>query len=326
MADFRESKKRRLDAAARMASVGFAMMDVGSDRSSQLPSMASSPSWRWRLGDIARLAPRPLSLSALIIALGGTVPIIANCLSLPQLDALGVLPIVTFASIFIGSLVAGLTGFAFSAVTGALLFHWLAPSAAVPLLLACSITTQLFSITALWRAMQWKECVPLLLGGLPGIPVGAYVLQHVGPEIFAVGFGAFLVLYSACMLWRPGTVVRSGGRPMALIVGFAGGIAGGAIAFPGASPAIWCSLRALPKEVQRGIVQPFILLMQCAALLYFSKIGILGAATVTTFVWCVPAVLGGTWIGIRLYRRIDDTMYRRVILGFLLVSGATLIV
>ena len=55
--------------------------------------------------------------------------------------------IVTLVSIFIGSFVAGLAGFAFSATAGAILFHWIAPVEAVPLLLVCSITTQLFSVT-----------------------------------------------------------------------------------------------------------------------------------------------------------------------------------
>src|SRR5262245_25630051 len=177
-------------------------------------STAGASYWRWRFGDVARLARRPLPAPALVIALGGAVSIIANCLSPPQDEALGALPIVTFASIFVGSMVAGLTGFAFSAGTGALLFPWLTPAAAVPLLLACSIVTQLFSITTLWRTMQWKECLPLLLGGLPGIPIGAYLLQHVRSEAFAVGFGAFLMLYSAYMLWRPGTSIRGGGRLM----------------------------------------------------------------------------------------------------------------
>ena len=57
--------------------------------------------------------------------------------------------IVTLPSIFAGSLAAGLAGFAFSAIAGALLFHWLTPVEAVPLLLACSVTTQLFSIATL---------------------------------------------------------------------------------------------------------------------------------------------------------------------------------
>src|SRR5512141_1018779 len=80
--------------------------------------------------------------------------------------------IVTLLSIFAGALAAGLAGFAFSAISGGMLFHWLSPIEAVPLLLACSITTQLLSITKLWHIMQWRQCFPYLAGGFAGIPVG----------------------------------------------------------------------------------------------------------------------------------------------------------
>jgi len=79
--------------------------------------------------------------------------------------------IATLLVTFAGSLAAGLAGFAFSAVTGAILFHLVAPIDAVPLLLACSITTQLFSISKLWHTMQWRQCLPYLVGGFAGIPI-----------------------------------------------------------------------------------------------------------------------------------------------------------
>jgi uncharacterized protein len=287
----------------------IAMVDLSGPSQSQLDVTARTR--------VVRFVPRLLLAALLAIAF--------NCLPLPRLEAVGAVAGLTFAAIFIGSLAAGLAGFAFSAVTGALLFHWLAPADAVPLLLAGSITTQLFSITALRRTMRWKACGVLLLGGLPGIPVGAYLLQHVGGETIAASFGVFLIGYALFMLWRPVAVVAGGGCGMALMVGFAGGISGGAIAFPGAFPAIWCSLRGLPKDAQRGIVQPFILLMQCAALAYFSRAGMLGSATAVAFLWCAPAALAGTFVGVRLYHCIDDAIYRRVILGFLLVSGVAFI-
>ena len=90
---------------------------------------------------------------------------------LASLQAGHITPLVTMLSIFAGSLAAGLAGFAFSAIAGAMLFHWLAPIDAVPLLLACSITTQLLSITKLWRTMRWRQCMPYLIGGFVGIPV-----------------------------------------------------------------------------------------------------------------------------------------------------------
>jgi uncharacterized membrane protein YfcA len=247
--------------------------------------------------------------------------------SLADISPADLLPVATFGSVLIGSVAAGLAGFAFSAITGSLLFHWVAPITAVPLLLACSITTQLFSIAALWNTMQWKRCLPILVGGILGIPIGAFVLQHLNASRFDVAFGAFLVCYAAYMLWRPNLKIhQDGGGPLAATaIGFVGGITGGAVAFPGALPTIWCSLRALPKEIQRGTVQPFILIMHVATLAYFSKLGIFGVETGKTFLWCAPAVLGGTWIGIRLFRRIDDAMFRRILLLLLLFSGAALI-
>jgi len=264
---------------------------------------------------------------ALVIFVGLAAMTGLRPVSLADISPADLLPVATFGSVLIGSVAAGLAGFAFSAITGSLLFHWVAPITAVPLLLACSITTQLFSIAALWNTMQWKRCLPILVGGILGIPIGAFVLQHLNASRFDVAFGAFLVCYAAYMLWRPNLKIhQDGGGPLAATaIGFVGGITGGAVAFPGALPTIWCSLRALPKEIQRGTVQPFILIMQVATLAYFSKLGIFGVETGKTFLWCAPAVLGGTWIGIRLFRRIDDAMFRRILLMLLLVSGAALI-
>jgi len=67
---------------------------------------------------------------------------------------------------------------------------------------------------------------------------------------------------------------------------------------PGAIPTIWCNLKGLSKIQQRAIVQPFILLMQVATMAYFSKLGILASATWTTYLWCAPAVVAGTFLGL----------------------------
>jgi uncharacterized membrane protein YfcA len=231
----------------------------------------------------------------------------------------------TIVSIFAGSLAAGLAGFAFSAISGAILFHWLPPIEAVPLLLACSITTQLLSITKLWHTMRWRQCLPYLAGGLAGVPIGTMLLKDVNPHVFAMSFGVFLICYSLYTLLRPRFVINGGGRFAELAIGFVGGITGGATAFPGALPTIWCNARGLAKADQRGIVQPFIFLMQIATIIYFSKLGIFAPAMWTSYLLCAPAVLAGTLIGLCLFERVDDAKFRRIVLVFLLVSGATLL-
>src|SRR5260370_37682324 len=115
-----------------------------------------------------------------------------------------------------------MAGFAFPAISGAMLFHWLAPVQAVPLLLACSITTQLLSITKLWATMRWRQCTPYLVGGFVGIPVGVKLLQYFSPYAFAAGFGIFLVCYSGFMLLRPRFTIQGAGRLAEVAAGFAG--------------------------------------------------------------------------------------------------------
>jgi uncharacterized membrane protein YfcA len=151
------------------------------------------------------------------------------------------------------------------------------------------------------------------------------LLEGVNSHALVAGFGVFLACYSIYMLLRPSVVFTGGGRFAEIAAGFVGGITGGATAFPGAIPTIWCSLRGLSKVEQRGIVQPFILLMQIATLVYFSKLGIFASATWTTFFWCIPAVVAGTWLGLHLFSRVDDGKFRRLVLLFLLVSGLTLV-
>ncbi len=232
---------------------------------------------------------------------------------------------VTLAAIFAGSLVSGLAGFGAPAISGALLLHWRSPAEAVPLLLACGITGQLLSIGSLRHSIKWRSCAPFALGGLAGIPFGAELLRNVDGRVFAIGFGGFLICYAVYMLRRPTFALARRGPLIDIAAGFAGGVTGAAIAFPSAIPTALCSLRGLAKHEQRGIVQPFILCTQIAGLAYFSKFDSLVTTPIGTFLWCVPAVLLGTWIGLRLFDRIDDALFRRIVLVFLIVSGASFV-
>jgi uncharacterized membrane protein YfcA len=48
--------------------------------------------------------------------------------------------------------------------------------------------------------------------------------------------------------------------------------------------------------------------------------------TLRLFVIGLPLLLAGTWAGLRLYARLDEAGFRRVVLGLLLISGLGLVV
>ncbi|MDB5516700.1 MAG: hypothetical protein JWQ17_3458 [Tardiphaga sp.] len=77
-----------------------------------------------------------------------------------------------------------------------------------------------------------------------------------------------VALYAGYMLFRPALTylakMESHGRNA--LIGFGGGLIGGLTGMPGALPTIWCDIHGLPKNQQRGLVQPFIAAMQVFAL------------------------------------------------------------
>jgi uncharacterized membrane protein YfcA len=101
--------------------------------------------------------------------------------------------IIISVAVFGGALASGLAGFSFSAVAGSVVLQVLPPLTAVPLLIACAITSQLLSIVLLRRSIRWNGLPPLLLGGLAGVPLGAALLQRLDPGSFRFGLGSFCV-------------------------------------------------------------------------------------------------------------------------------------
>ena len=236
--------------------------------------------------------------------------------------------LVLSAAVFAGAFVSGLSGFAFSAVAGAILIHVFPPIEAVPLMMACSITVQAANLFALRKSMQWKTSLVFIAGGLLGIPIAIYLLQHVDTGVFRLGFGILVSLYAAYALLRPTAAYlrQMDSRSRNALVGFGGGLVGGLTAMPGALPAVWCDIHGLPKHQQRGLVQPYIGVMQLFALALMLSHHSLSLKVLINFGIALPALAAGTAVGIVLFGRINEVAFKRIILGLLLFSGLCLVI
>jgi uncharacterized membrane protein YfcA len=232
------------------------------------------------------------------------------------------------AGIFAGAVVSGLVGFAFSAVAGAILLHLLPPAEAVPLMMACSIVPQATSLVALRGSIKWRGSAVLIAGGALGILPALYLLQHVDSGLFRFGFGAFLVAYAGYMLLRPAmaSMDEASSRLPHAVVGFGGGLVGGLTAMPGALPVIWCDLRGMPKDQQRGLVQPYIVTMQLFALALMLSRNDLPGTALMDLTLCLPALAAGSVLGVVMFGRVNDALFREIVLMVLLVAGLFLVV
>jgi uncharacterized membrane protein YfcA len=85
-------------------------------------------------------------------------------------------------------------------------------------------------------------------------------------------------------------------------------------------------MRGWSKDVQRTVFQPVMLAAIVINAISLSIAGAVTAETVKLYLLGLPALLAGLWIGFKLYGRLDDAAFRKVVLLFLLVSGLALIV
>jgi uncharacterized membrane protein YfcA len=229
--------------------------------------------------------------------------------------------------VFFGGFVSGISGFAFSAVAGAIVLHFYPANIAVPLMMVCALIAQTYSLVNLRKSMEWAQSLPLIIGGVVGIPLGLYALRSIDSHSFRIGFGIFLTAYAAYMLLWPATVISKevGGKATDSAIGFASGVVGGLTAFPGALPTMWCDLRGLPKDAKRGLTQPFIATMQLFGFLLVMIHGDFSADMGWKLVWALPGLIVGTVLGLAAFGKINDLIFRRTILSLLMLSGVSLI-
>jgi uncharacterized membrane protein YfcA len=236
------------------------------------------------------------------------------------------LPIFLLAT-FAGALVAGLSGFAFGLVAASIWLYVLSPLQTATLIIAFGLIVQGFAVWKLRRALDWKKLWPFVAGAALGVPVGVTILTWANPAHARMGVGAFLVLYSLYALFRPAiNPVKAGGATVDAGVGFLNGVLGGITGLAGILVTIWCGLRGWPKDVQRTVFQPVAVATFLMSALWIGARGAITADTIKLFLVGLPALLAGTWLGLKLFGRLDEAMFRKVVLVLLLASGIVLII
>jgi uncharacterized membrane protein YfcA len=235
------------------------------------------------------------------------------------------LPIFVFAT-FAGALVAGLSGFAFGLVAASIWLYILTPLQTATLIIAFGLIVQGYSVWKLRGALDWKRLWPFVIGAAAGVPVGVTILTWADPAHVRAAVGVFLVLYSLYALFRPAIIpVKAGGAAADAGVGFLNGVLGGMTGLAGILVVIWCGLRGWPKDVQRTVFQPVAVAIFLMSALWIGAKGAITADTIKLFLIGLPALLAGTWLGLKLFGRLDEAAFRKVVLVLLLASGAVLI-
>ena len=226
---------------------------------------------------------------------------------------------------FMGGFASGLAGFAMGFVVSAVWLHLITPIQTTALVVGYGLWTQGYGVWKLRQSLSWRNIAPFIIGGTIGVPIGTILLTYIEPAIMRSGVGVLLVIYGIYGLAQPAfkpvpaTITADGS------IGLANGLLCGLTGLPGFIITVWAQMRGWTKDVQRAVFQPVMLAASTVAAISLSLTGVLTVEIAKLYVLGLPALLAGLWIGFKLYGKLDDAAFRKLVLLLLLVSGLALI-
>lgn len=221
--------------------------------------------------------------------------------------------------------VQGLSGFGFSLVALSFWAWALEPRLAAALSVFGALSGQLLAAFTVRRGFQAHQVLPLIGGGLLGLPLGLWLLPQVDATLFRAFVGTLLAVWCPVMLLSGRLPRVGGGRLGDALAGAVGGAMGPLGGFTGAIPTLWCTLRGYERDVQRAVIQNFNLALLAVTMATYLATGMVTRATLPLMGVVLPALLLPALLGMKVYIGISPATFRNVVLSLLTLSGLAML-
>jgi uncharacterized membrane protein YfcA len=234
-------------------------------------------------------------------------------------------PLFVTSILLLASFVSGTVGFGFALVAVPLLSVLATPGFAVPFALLSGYIINLVLLVKFKEHIQVEKLFPLLAGALPGIPLGVYLLSHLGGNSIKTMVGGILIVFSLWKLIGRSDEGCSIPRTWAYLTGFSSGLLAGATAMSGPPLLIYLSLSRWEKNISRATLQSFFLVTDAWSIIALSLAGLITSEMAWSSVMYLPAVMAGGATGYFLFKKLNLSLFYKLVLYLLLITGMILI-
>ncbi len=226
-----------------------------------------------------------------------------------------------------GGFINGLAGFGTALFALGFWLQIMPPPQAVAISVVLSVSTGLQGVWIVRHSIKDnpRRLARFLLPAMVGVPLGVAALAVLDARVLKLVIAGFLILYGGFFTLR--SALPQFERPTPAgdsLVGFLGGVLGGAASLSGALPTMWCAMRPWPKSETRAVLQPFNVLVLGFAAANFAWQGIYTGQILLLIAIALPVAMVAAQGGIMIFKRLDDSLFRRLLISLMLISGCIL--
>lgn len=235
--------------------------------------------------------------------------------------------IFALAVFFTAAFLKGITGLGFATVCLPMLASFMEPTASIPLVILPSLISNMLIML---QSGKFREALqrfwPIYLAAMPGLILGVYLLRTLDSSISRAVLGSILILYS---LWamRKADVALSPNlerwllAPVGLMTGVVNGITGSQV-----MPILPFLLTLkIDKNLLLQTINLSFTLSSLMMIGLLSRFGLFEQEIFWTSLLGTIPVAAGITLGSKLRQRLPDQWFKRLVLGFLLALGISLV-
>lgn len=227
--------------------------------------------------------------------------------------------------VFFAIFVQAASGFGLALVSMPLLVGLIGIGTATPLVALVGITAELFLLRRYWHALNFTAVKRLSLASIIGIPLGVYVLREVDGRLVTTVLGIVIAGYALYALFAPRLPALQ--QPgWAYGFGFLGGVLSGAYNTSGPPVIIFGTCRRWDPAAFKGNLQAYFLLNSLFTLTAHLISGNFTAVVWQNFLWTLPGIGLGLFLGGWVDGRINPIQFRKGVLVLLVLLGIRLII
>ncbi len=227
----------------------------------------------------------------------------------------------------IGGLVKGISSFGLPTVSIPLILFVLPLPSAISVLAVPLILTNFFQMIAAGDIKfsiqrHWSLLLPLLIG----LPIGVYFLAIVDTKSMTIFLGTVLIFVTSLELMGISlTFLKHQEKIFAPLVGISSGIIGGMTSLFGIIPIFFFVSLNLSKERFVSVVSVLLFSGSLVLATSLQRTDFLGPLEAFYGLIGMIPIMFGVWVGTQIRRRVDQLLFRKVILFLILLVGISMI-
>lgn len=225
-------------------------------------------------------------------------------------------------SVFLASLIKGITAFGFNLIAVSALIFFLSPKLLVPVITLLSVTSSLYMLFGLMKYVEIRRILPLLIGAVVGIPFGVFWLVILKTEILKILIGLVITVFALLFASGYRKEIKNE-MPAFLLLGLVSGIIAGSTSLGGVPVILFFINQDCDKSTFRANLTLYYILLGVFSFFGYLQGNLITGEVMKYFLFLLIPMTLGIVGGMKLVHRVDEKLFRQIALLILIVSGVT---